>query len=937
MHIFENQNILEENRLAPRAWYIPYDTAEKALRGDPEASAFFKKLNGEWDFRYFESYALEAEPPWEKIPVPSNWQMHGYGAPQYVNSRYPIPFNPPYVPDDTPMGVYRRTFRLDGEWMERETNIVFEGVDSCMFLYVNDTYIGYSQGSRMQAEFDISCHVHKGENTVTVKVLQWCDGTYLEDQDMIRMSGIFRDVYLLSRDKKGRRDFKVSTNTGGITVDAEKFTVYYDGKPVGKPSLLWTAETPHVYTVVIENGSEFIPFTVGMRTVSFSPIGELLINGKPVKLRGVNYHETDPKTGHYVEDFTRDLLLMKKLNINCIRTSHYPPHPRFLDLCEKMGFYVIDEADLETHGNTYHTPQKQSYNTTLGEEGWLCCDKTWEKAFLDRAERMYERDKNHSCIIFWSLGNESGYGENHIAMSRWLKERDGSRPIHYAGAYTFDNPPEVVDMVSRMYIPVNELEQFVGTRPFFLCEYAHAMGNGPGDLEDYWEKFYEYDNFIGGCIWEWCDHAVLKDGVMQYGGDFGERVHDLNFCCDGLFFADRTWKTGGYAAKLAHRGFDSALDGNMLTIINRYDFINLDAFTFRFCLEKDGEAIKEWEETVSVIPHESVDLPLEIPEIKACRLGTFLSVSLYDGEEELAFMQHKLPVEIRSCSYEMPEISMEKKGTYIFIKEGGNTYTFDTHHGQLCRLNDAFTGAPLLDVWRAPTDNERSIKYNWGVICVPQGGISNQYNCMQTKIFSCVAEENRITVQGTLSAMSMKPIFPFTCTYTFVRNGVEIHLTGMLSESVTYLPRLGFTFRLPNEKNTFSYFGGGPHACYVDMHRHTKVGFFESTAENEYENYPMPQEHGNHNRARELWFDGIGFESDTDFEFNVSRYSAEMLTAAMHPDELTKEDEVLVRIDYKDSGIGSGSCGAPLQDKYKLKAGKVDFHFCIRTGIRNKN
>ncbi|MBQ7032526.1 MAG: glycoside hydrolase family 2 [Clostridia bacterium] len=931
MHIFENQNILEENRLRPRAWYIPYDTAEKALGGNPEASAFYKNLNGEWDFRYFESYALETDTPWAKIPVPSCWQMHGYGTPQYVNSRYPIPFNPPFVPDDTPMGVYRRTFTLNEDWTARETDIVFEGVDSCLFLYVNDAYVGYSQGSRMQAEFDISQYVCTGENTVTVKVLQWCDGTYLEDQDMMRLSGIFRDVYLLSRDKNGRRDFKVTANTKEIMVDAERYTVYYDGKPAERPARLWTAETPEVYTVVIESGTEFIPFTVGMREVSFSAKGELLINGSPVKLRGVNYHETDPKTGHYVESFERDLLLMKKLNINCIRTSHYPPHPHFLNLCDEMGFYVIDEADLEAHGNTYHTPQRQSYNTEIDAEGWLCCDKTWEKAFLDRAERMYERDKNHSCVIFWSLGNESGYGANHVAMSGWLKRRDTTRPIHYAGAFAGERSDGVVDMVSRMYIPVDDLEDFIGEKPFLLCEYSHSMGNGPGDLENYWEKFYKYDNFIGGCIWEWCDHALLKDGVMQYGGDFGERVHDLNFCCDGLVFADRTLKSGSYAAKTAYRGFDSVLCGDRLQITNRYDFLNLGSFMFRFCLELDGDSVKEWTESISVMPHETVEIQLDLPEITDCRFGTYLTVSLCDGTEELAFAQHKLPIKSRAAEYSGAEVHMRREGQYIFVTEGENTYTFDVLHGCLCGIDDSLSERAILDVWRAPIDNERRVRYEWGIIFTPQGVLSNQYNCMQTKVFSCVVEGNQITVHGTLAAVSMRPIFPFKCTYSFIQDGVRVHLMGQLTEAVTYLPRLGFTFRLPKEKNVFSYYGGGPHGCYTDMQRHTRIGRFKSTAEEEYEAYPVPQEHGNHNRARYLQFEGIRFESDADFEFNVSRYSAEMLTAAMHTDELTMEDAVVVRIDYKNSGIGSGSCGAPLQEKYKLKAENVDFAFCIRT------
>ncbi len=929
MHIFENQNILEENRLAPRAWYIPYDTPEKALGGDPEASAFFKSMNGTWDFRYFDSYLDETDSKWESIPVPSSWQMHGYDAPQYVNSRYPIPFHPPYVPAENPMGIYRRTFVLDKSWMQRETDIVFEGVDSCMFLYVNNTYVGYSQGSHMQAEFDISPYVTEGENTVTVKVLKWCDGTYLEDQDMIRMSGIFRDVYLLSRDRAGKRDFKISADLTGITVDSCEYQIYYEGKKVERPSLLWTAETPHVYTVLIKNGTEYIPFTAGMRTVAFSEKGELLINGSPVKLRGINYHETHPETGHYVQDFEKDLVLMKELNINCIRTAHYPPHPRFLDLCDKMGFYVIDEADIEAHGNTYHTPHKQSYNQKLGEEGWLCCDPTWEKAFLERAQRMYERDKNHASVIFWSLGNESGFGENHICMSKWLKAQDTTRPIHYAGAMTQNDPEDTVDMVSRMYIRVENLEEFVGSRPFFLCEYAHSMGNGPGDLEDYWEKFYTYDNFIGGCIWEWCDHAVKKDGVMLYGGDFGERVHDLNFCCDGLVFADRTFKSGSFAAKNAHRGFESVLCGKILSVTNRYDFLSLDDFLFAFSVEKDGKIIKTWTETISASPHETVDVPLDIPVISGCLYGAHLTVSLIKDGETLAFMQHPLPATFAEKQYNPAEVSFEKKGRFLCVSEGENRYTVDVATGGLKEINGLLAGETVLDVWRAPMDNERAVKYEWGIIFTPQGVLSNQYNCMQTKITEMETEGNRVVAFGYLAAVSMKPIFHFTLTYTFVENGVRVHLCGQLSEAVTYLPRLGFTFRLPKDNSKFWYYGGGPHGCYTDMQKHTRVGLFESTAEKEFEPYPMPQEHGNHNRARGLWFDGIGFESDADFEFNVSHYSAENLTKAMHTNEIVDEEAVFIRIDYKDSGVGSASCGAPLQEKYKLKNETVDFSFFI--------
>ena len=935
MNIFENESVLQENRMAPRAWYIPYDTKEKALAGKKEASAYYKNLNGTWQFRYYESYAAEEGTEWTDMPVPSCWQMHGYDYLQYTNVMYPIPFDPPYVPADNPMGVYRRNFELSEEWAERETNIVFEGVDSCFFLYVNESYVGYSQGSHMQAEFNLQPYVKQGENTLTVKVLKWCDGSYLEDQDMIRMSGIFRDVYLLSRGKNAQRDFRITADSKHISVDAEAYENYFGTEKTDCPDKLWTAETPNVYTLIVENGDEYIPFTVGMRDIAVSDKGELLINERPVKLRGINYHETNPHTGHHVENFERDIVLMKKLNINCIRFSHYPPHPHMLELCDRYGFYVVDEADIETHGqillNVGNDKKDIRYNTDIHDESWLCCNPKWEKAFLERAKRMYERDKNHASVIMWSLGNESGFGVNHIAMSQYLRSVDSSRLIHYERAEQMEDPPEVVDVISRMYANVERLEEFEGKRPFFLCEYSHAMGNGPGDVGDYWEKIYRTDNFIGGCIWEWCDHAVWKNGAMRYGGDFGEKFHDMNFCCDGLVSADRELKAGSLAVKEVYAGFDSEYRDGKVFITNRYDFFNLDHFSFCFRVVCDGEETERVVRWIDAAPHTTVSVDLDFAIPASCKYGAYLFVSMHKDDEVLAERQHKLPTVIQPIVTEAAQVMMTQRShTVVEVREGNNIYLFDTLHGCLRQMNGLLKAPVVLDVWRAPIDNERRMKHLLGVLEKEPRSYSCHNNCMTTKVYRCECREDKIVVEGSLAAFSVPPLFHFTCTYTFVKDGIRVELFGKIREGVDYVQRLGFTFALSAENTEFSYYGGGPGECYADLCQHAPVGLYHSTAEAEYVPYVMPQEHGNHNRITRLWLDGMHFASDKAFECNVSRYSAEMLTKAMHTDELVQSENMLVRIDYKDSGIGSASCGGPLREKYTLKSGEVKFDFLIQ-------
>ncbi|HLL91287.1 MAG TPA: glycoside hydrolase family 2 TIM barrel-domain containing protein, partial [Tepidisphaeraceae bacterium] len=603
---WQNLSVLHRNREPARATLWTFADAASALAGDRERSPLFKLLNGDWQFLYCnhpgevpDDVASEAySGKWDTIPVPSNWQMHGYGKPNYTNINYPYPIDPPFVPDNNPVGVYRRSFDLPQSWVAagRRVFVTFAGVNAAFHLYVNGKPAGYSQGTHMPAEFDLTPFVKAGSNSVVAQVYQWCDGSYLEDQDMWRFSGIFRDVYLTSHaDTRiedvtvrtpftgddittGTLDLKVVVKNRGADATTYKSTATLldpAGKQVSASPLagdanqqprseqtltlvtpvpavqLWTAEAPNLYALIVtltdEKGAvvETMKLNVGFRQLEVRDRA-LLVNGRKVKLKGVNRHDTHPTRGHAIspEDMRRDAVLMKRHNINTIRTSHYPPDPYVLDLADELGLYVVDEADNETHG----------FNNA-GDWGTLAKKPEWREAHLDRAVRMVERDKNHPSIIFWSLGNEAGYGPNHDAMAGWIRGRDPTRFTHYESC--FDGP--ATDVCSRMYTNVGELrEQGARTddpRPFFLCEYAHAMGTGPGSLQDYWDAIYAFDRLIGGCVWEWADHGLLQkvpagkgaNGETEYyayGGDFGDQPNDGNFCIVGLVWPDRTPHTG---------------------------------------------------------------------------------------------------------------------------------------------------------------------------------------------------------------------------------------------------------------------------------------------------------------------------------------------------------------------------------------------------------
>jgi beta-galactosidase len=939
MRNYENINLISENREPQRSYYIPYDSLEKALEGDKEKSNYYKLLNGQWDFAYFERDidVPEVITKWDKIPVPSNWQMHGYDIPYYTNVNFPHPVDAPYVPDDNPCGVYAVEFNLESEWTDRETYIVFEGVNSCHYVYINDEYVGYSQGSHLQSEFNIAKYLKAGTNKLTVKVLKWCSGSYLEGQDFFRLSGIFRDVYLLSRDKNSARDIEICVDDKRITVSEEDYEIY-EGKNkleyIDEP-ILWNAEKPHLYTVVVKSANEYIPFKVGIREVSVSEKGELLINGVSVKLKGVNRHDTHPTLGHYTpyEDMKSELLKMKELNINCIRTSHYPPTPEFLNLCDELGFYVVDETDVELHG---FSSRNCGYGYDIENPEWICNQEKWEKVFVERAQRMVERDKNHPSIIMWSMGNESSYGCNHDAMIAWTKNRDKSRLVHFEGAGLVKDKSDV-DVISRMYTSEVGIEEFAKSedkRPFFLCEYSHAMGNGPGDVWDYWQVMYKYPKLIGGCIWEWADHTVLVDGVYKYGGDFGETTHDGNFCCDGMVFADRSFKAGSLEVKAVYQYMHTTISSNKLAVTNLYDFTNLKEYKLQWKVNCDGEVIKAGELICDIKPHESKEYSLELGLPESCKLGCYLDLSLVsETGYEVAMEQHKLEVAIEPETTDLgSSASFEEEKETIKIIGENFTYSFNKHYGHFESMivdGEERLGAPTkLTVWRAPTDNDRKIKYQWGLFEDNRSG--ENFNRLFTKIYSCELKDNSIIVDGNLAGISRAPFFRFNIVYTVSAQGeIVVKLQGKVKEKCVFLPRLGFEFSIPKKNEKFKYYGMGPVENYADMHHHAKVGMYESSAKEEYVPYIVPQEHGNHTKTKLLQIGGFKFTTKGEFEFNVSNYTSEMLTNAKHTDELVEDKNTIVRIDYKGSGIGSNSCGPELLEQYRLKEKDISFEFSI--------
>lgn len=937
MRFYENPEKTSENRCAPRCWYIPAGVSRKQL------------LNGDWNFAFFsrDMDVPEVIEKWDTIPVPSCWQLHGYENPNYSNINYPYPCDPPYVPDDNPCGVYERSFEI--EKILGKTYFVFEGVSSCASLFINEKYVGFTQGSHIVAEFDITDFIHVGTNTVRVQVLKWCCGSYLEDQDFFRYNGIFRDVYLLHRPVGHIGDIEMIPTDKDISIrlegnarvrildgntllldqQMENALTFTPEKPI-----LWNAEKPHLYTVELERLGEIITLKAGLRKIEVSKQHEILINGVAVKFHGVNHHDTSAMRGwcQSEQELRQDLLLMKKLNINCVRTSHYPPAPVFLQLCDEIGLYVVCETDIETHGFLRRLPNV-AYYYDVESNTWPCTMACWEQEFVERMVRMVEQFKNHPSIFMWSTGNESGHGCNHLSMIRWTKNRDASRLIHCEDACRkgqFHNS----DVYSMMYPSFEEVERYATTDdiniPVFLCEYAHAMGNGPGDVYEYNELFDRYPKLTGGCIWEWADHVVTVDGVQKYGGDFpGEQTHDGNFCCDGLVFADRSLKAGSLEAKAAFQPIRTRFEQGVLTVENRLDFTNLDEYEFVCWTEIDGVATPLQIQHLSVAPHESLSLPIDFTA-PTCRFGAYLNVELWKDGEVAAHTQHPLPCILQEEAPCAPALLTEDEGN-IYAKGDDFSYIFSKHYGIFTSMvvhgREQLAGKPVLSAFRAPTDNDRGIRHRWMQLDEWQG---ENLDKSFVKVYDCRIDNGQILVNGSLAGISRTPLLRFTQKVTIRFDGqVEFTLSGDIRSDAFWLPRLGYEFTLPGGHDHFRYYGNGPAESYRDLCHAGRMGLYESDAESEYVPYVRPQEHGNHTGAKWLAIGDLEIAAD-EMEINISRYSTAALTCAEHTDELVCDGNTHLRIDYKVSGIGSNSCGPRLEAKYRLDEKQILFRFCIR-------
>lgn len=995
MEKYNDLSLTLENREKPRAYYIPHTTRESAVTGEKYNSSVYGDLNGDWQFAYFETPQDLPDDLGEicfqnTLPVPGCWECYGYGQIHYTNRNYPFQYEPPFTSPINGVGVYQREFTA----AEGRTYLVFEGVSSYLELYVNGKYVGMSRGSHLQAEFEVTEFVAPGSNALTAVVYTNNAEIYLEDQDHFRYHGIFRDVYTLNRPMEHIQDIYIKPALDGkVQVEATfkgqpQPYVYYvvmpDGSCVDRVEnpVLWSAEKPVLYTFVLECNGEFISKRIGFRSIAVSDRGELLINGVSVKLKGVNRHDSYPGKGWCAsrEDMLKDIFLMKQHNINCIRTSHYPNHPEFYELCDKYGMYVMDECDVETHGAEYALGMR-----TVAAAKSIVDNPDWEGAMVDRMARMVERDKNAPCIFSWSLGNEAQFGCNHEKMSEYAKARDNTRLIHYEHAIYFNKcfdenqmpVPDCVDMVSRMY-PAPHFVEIQGgitkdPRPYFLCEYSHAMGVGPGDLQDYWDVIYRYPRLIGGCVWEWCDHAAIKelpDGKVGYlyGGDSGEFPHDGNWCCDGLVFPDRTPSTGLLEYKkviepLAVRWVDAKR--GLVELENRGDFTDLSEYDFTYQLRVDDKVIPMGSFRVSAAPHEKTTLQLSYTLPYGCGLGAYLEIYMNRREatawceagHNVAWAQLQLPVPV-----EMPympaafPVSVDAGKRYITVETKSGTYTLDTARGMLTSMKrggkELLARPADLMLWRALIDNDKQEKEFWLKYHVHK-------SFFKVKNVEIKAEEKAYTVicEGAYGPPSTVPIYFGAITYRFTEEGLAVTMhadmnmqlanaqrdfgdyytngtTWKFIPQMREVPRFGMRFALRKDFEDLEYFGMGDGESYVDFCHYTKMGLWKSTVTEEYTPYIMPQDHGNHIRTAYATLrsgeEAVTFRGASTFEFSALHHKVEDLYECQHAFELPQPDSTEVIISYKNRGIGSGSCVVPLIEKYRVTDKTIDFTFHIR-------
>ena len=964
----EDPSKLHIGTLPDHCYFIPFGPGQDpfALR---EGSERFELLNGEWDFCWYESIVDMPDDFTDtvftdSIIVPSNWQLHGYDTAQYTNVNYPIPYDPPYVPDDIPVGVYRRGYSYAPDGMRRI--LCFEGVDSCLYLYINGRFAGYSQVSHHTSEFDITDMLHEGTNIITAAVLKYCDGTYLEDQDKFRLSGIFRDVYMLSRPEKRINDYRITAEPdedgGGVlrvTVHgADAVIRLYDGDKLiaegraadggtfectVKDVMLWSAESPYLYRLEIGTEDELIGEKTGFRSISTDG-GVLRLNGRHIKIFGVNRHDSYPDTGYYADraKMRSDLELMKLHNINAVRTSHYPNAPEFYGMCDELGLYVIDEADLESHGcvNVYND-LKWTYKDGYNGIALIAKDPLFREAILDRERLLVTRDVNRPSVIFWSLGNESGYGENMREGAKLIKQLDSTRPVHYESTYKLDDTPDdMLDVVSEMYTSPQDIRKFLEKedekRPFILCEYCHAMGNGPGDLEDYHELFMSSDRLCGGLVWEWADHAVIlgytDDGRPKYGygGDSGERHDDGNFCMDALCFPDRTPHTGLYEVKQVYRPVRVTKgDGQRFVITSLLAFIDAGEYLdCRWEITYDGGTAAEGKLSFSVSPGGETEIM--IPEADITGREMYIrfiftaknGFGVYEDGAEVCFDQIKIADGRESVKTISAPASLEESPLEFSIQTQSVRYVFNRRTAQFDGIyadgRNILAKPVQYNFFRAPVDND-TMKNDWYAAHLGDYTVK-VYETSAAAADGCVVIRSRQSFGWSIH----QPFAVMEAVYEIDGDGtLRVSCEADTSNKVEFLPRFGLRFFLPREFSRVDYFGCGRYESYTDKHQASYMGNFSADIKDMHEDYIRPQENGSHCGCRNMTvhsaYASLRFSQPDGFSFSASEYTQEELAAKRHCFELEKSGYSVICVDFAMAGVGSAACGPALAEKYRIK------------------
>ena len=1000
---YENLNVLHENTMPARAYYIPASKRMDNLVEHREESDRMQLLNGTWKFQYFTSIYNIKDSFFEKnydtenfdeIRVPSVWQMAGYDTHQYTNIRYPFPFDPPYVPQDIPCGAYVHNFEYSRDEKASKAFLNFEGVDSCFYVWINGSYVGYSQVSHMTSEFDVTDVLQDGTNTVAVLVMKWCDGSYLEDQDKFRMSGIFRDVYILKRPKQAISDYHIKTRIEDMLAKVEIEMKFYsplnvkisiedrNGAVVALGSIaeegtavleiaspeLWNTENPYLYKLILETENEVIVDHIALRKVEIKD-QVIYLNGQKIKFRGVNRHDSDPVTGFTInpEQITTDLTLMKQHNFNAIRSSHYPNAPFFYEMCDKYGFMVIDEADIEAHGPfMIYRKEDTDYNRFKRWNEKIADDPVWEEAIVDRVKLMVERDKNRFCIVMWSMGNESAYGCNFEKALEWTKNFDPDRITQYESAryrnydetYDYSN----LDVYSRMYPALSEIQEYLdkdGSKPFLLVEYCHSMGNGPGDFEDYFQMIQDNDKMCGGFVWEWCDHAIAhgtaENGktIYAYGGDHGEEIHDGNFCMDGLVYPDRTVHTGLLEYKNVYRpvrvvSYDK--ESGELVLHNYMDFDDLkDYVKISYELTQDGLVIsKDILSEFSVVPHGEgkTNLKISVPENGKCYLKLIYHLKkelpLLDEDHILGFDEIEVSKDDAKCKLAEKwmqktavdsELQVNENDTQIHIKGREFAYTIDRRTALFTEMKFAgreYLNHPMeLNIWRAPTDNDMYIKAEWK---------KAHYDKAYTRAYTTEVVQGKhgvkIVSHASVVAETVQKILDVTITWKIDASGkIDADIEATKDGEFPDLPRFGVRMFLDKKLSDARYFGMGPQESYRDKHQAASHGLYRANVGDLHEDYIRPQENGSHYDCEYVELNnsryGIVASAEKAFSFNASYYTQEELEKKTHNYELIESDSVVFCVDYALNGIGSNSCGPVVLEQYRFDDVLFRFQFTL--------